>query len=35
MTSLRDADPIPPPDQYLEMIDERRVVMVDPLAAAC
>ncbi len=34
MVSLRDSDPIPPPDQYLEQIDEGRVVMVDPLAAA-
>lgn len=32
--SMRDATPIPPPDQYLEPVDERHVVMIDPLGAA-
>jgi len=34
MTSLRDSTAIPQPDQYLEIVNEQRVVMVDPLAAA-
>ncbi|WAT32169.1 site-specific integrase [Pseudomonas sp. GXZC] len=34
MTALRDATPIPAPDQYLELIEEASVVMIDPLAAA-
>ncbi|MPQ69340.1 tyrosine-type recombinase/integrase [Pseudomonas sp. MWU12-2323] len=34
MTALRDSDKIPLPDQYLELIDDRYVVMIDPLAAA-
>lgn len=34
MTALRDAIPIPAPDQYLELIEEASVVMIDPLAAA-
>ncbi|MDR2837558.1 MAG: site-specific integrase [Azonexus sp.] len=28
---MRSSQPIPAPDQYLEMVDEERVVMVDPL----
>jgi len=28
---MRDSQPIPSPDQYLELVDENRVVMVDPL----
>jgi len=35
MISIRDASPIPPPDNYLEMVDPGRIVMVDPLSAAC
>lgn len=31
--SMKDSTPIPMPDQYLNFIDERRVVMIDPLAA--
>lgn len=34
MTALRDAAPIPAPDQYLELVEESRIVMIDPLAAA-
>ncbi|MFJ5299228.1 tyrosine-type recombinase/integrase [Pseudomonas sp. NPDC088368] len=34
MTSLRDACPIPAPDQYLELVDESAVIMIDPLATA-
>ncbi|HHQ2687686.1 site-specific integrase [Pseudomonas aeruginosa] len=34
MTSLRDAETIPQPDQYLEMVSEKDLVMIDPLAAA-
>ncbi|AXE32483.1 integrase (plasmid) [Chromobacterium phragmitis] len=33
LTSMRDAKPIPQPDQYLEAIDERKVIMIDPLAS--
>lgn len=33
MTCIRDAEPIPQPDQYLESIPEQRVVMIDPLAS--
>lgn len=29
---MRESRPIPSPDQYLELVDERSVVMVDPLA---
>lgn len=32
LNMMRDSQPIPSPDQYLELIDERCVVMVDPLA---
>jgi integrase/predicted RNase H-like HicB family nuclease len=31
MMSLRDSTSIPPPDQYLEIVDELHVVMIDPL----
>jgi hypothetical protein len=31
MNLMRESQTIPPPDQYLECIDERRVVMIDPL----
>lgn len=33
MTCIRDAQPIPQPDQYLESVEEHRVIMIDPLAA--
>ena len=33
MTCIRDAQPIPQPDQYLELVEEHRVIMIDPLAA--
>ncbi|MCS8413413.1 site-specific integrase [Pseudomonas aeruginosa] len=33
MTSIRDSEPIPPPDQYLEPVDEAQLLMIDPLAA--
>ncbi|KUM04284.1 site-specific integrase [Chromobacterium subtsugae] len=32
MTSMRDATPIPPADQYLDSVDERHIIMIDPLA---
>lgn len=31
LTMIRQAETIPAPDQYLEFIDERRVIMIDPL----
>lgn len=31
LTMMRESQPIPSPDQYLEMVDERVLVMVDPL----
>ncbi|TEP53080.1 integrase, partial [Pseudomonas aeruginosa] len=34
MTSIRDAEIIPQPDQYLETVSEKDLVMIDPLAAA-
>lgn len=33
LTSMRDAKPIPQPDQYLDPVDEAKVVMIDPLAS--
>lgn len=32
LNMMRESRPIPAPDQYLEQVDERCVVMVDPLA---
>lgn len=32
LTLMRESQPIPAPDQYLEQVDERFVVMIDPLA---
>lgn len=32
MVSMRDTIPIPPPDQYLDIVDETRLVMIDPLS---
>lgn len=32
LSLMRQSEPIPTPDQYLESIDEGLVVMVDPLA---
>lgn len=34
ITALRDRTPVPPPNQYLDLIDESRVFMLDPLAPA-
>ncbi|MEC4879572.1 site-specific integrase [Pseudomonas sp. NC26] len=34
MTSIRDAETIPQPDQYLDIVHETDIVMIDPLAAA-
>lgn len=34
LTSMREAKPLPPPDQYLETVSEQRIVMIDPLAEA-
>lgn len=33
LTMIRQSEPIPAPDQYLEFIDEKRVIMIDPLGA--
>ncbi|MDH0342174.1 site-specific integrase [Chromobacterium haemolyticum] len=33
MTSIRDGQTIPQPDQYLENVTEQKVIMIDPLAA--
>jgi integrase len=30
---MKDSAPIPMPDQYLDFVDEKRVIMIDPLAA--
>lgn len=30
---IKDSLPVPPPDQYLDRVDEKAVVMIDPLAA--
>lgn len=32
MIALRDRTPIPAPDQYLESVDEDRIIMLDPLS---
>lgn len=32
LTMMRESQPIPAPDQYLESVDERHLVMVDPLS---
>jgi len=31
LQSMRAAKPIPPPDQYLELVNENNVVMIDPM----
>lgn len=31
---IRDSEPIPAPDQYLDAIEERHIVMIDPMGAA-
>lgn len=31
LTMIRQSEAIPAPDQYLEFVDERRVIMIDPL----
>jgi predicted RNase H-like HicB family nuclease len=33
LSAMRSDHPIPAPDQYLELIDERHIVMIDPLHA--
>ena len=33
LMSMKNSTPIPMPDQYLDIVDEKRVVMIDPLAA--
>lgn len=30
---MKESTPIPVPDQYLDLVDERKVVMIDPLAS--
>lgn len=32
MISLRDKLPVPPPDQYLDLVDEDSIIMLDPLS---
>lgn len=34
MVSLRDKEPIPAPDQYLEQVNEGDIIMLDPLSQA-
>jgi len=34
LRSMRESEAIPPPDQYLDAVDERFIIMVDPMAAA-
>jgi integrase len=34
MVCMRDSVPIPPADQYLEVIDEKKIIMIDPLGPA-
>lgn len=31
VTSLKESRPLPPPDQYLDHVDETRIVMIDPV----
>lgn len=31
LTCMKESAPIPEPDQYLELVDDRRIVMIDPL----
>lgn len=33
MASIRDSSKIPPPDQYLESVDEASIIMIDPLSS--
>jgi len=33
MVSIRDKVTVPPPDQYLDTVDESRIFMLDPLAS--
>ncbi|MBF4990964.1 hypothetical protein [Methylophilus sp. QUAN] len=30
---IKESKLIPPPDQYLEIVDEKQVVMIDPMAS--
>lgn len=34
LSSMREARPLPPPDQYLEQVEDCRLIMIDPLAEA-
>lgn len=34
VTSMRGEKSLPPPDQYLETVNERQIIMIDPLAEA-
>lgn len=29
---IKDSKRVPPPDQYLDLIDEKNLIMVDPMA---
>lgn len=32
LTLIRESEPIPSPDQYLDAIDESNVIMIDPMS---
>lgn len=34
LRSMRESEAVPPPDQYLDAVDERFIIMVDPMGAA-
>lgn len=34
LRQMRESEAIPPPDQYLDTVDERQLVMIDPMGAA-
>lgn len=34
LRSMRESEVLPPPDQYLDAVDERLIIMIDPMGAA-
>ncbi len=34
LRSMRESEVVPQPDQYLDAVDERKVIMIDPMGAA-
>lgn len=34
LRSIRESEVLPPPDQYLDTVDERHIIMIDPMGAA-